>query len=204
MKDGMTWVGTDGGPLIAIPAEIASHWRGGEGVNFPPQDLDRWWENLDLSGSDYGRACGINDYLGTLEVGPGRALILNDEPMPTAFLPNAGGGIVVRWMYAEDEGAVRRVVRSIPESIWEPTPHTIVVAREGVLVFDSAYPGDDLPTSPGEEATAPWLRLGLPPGPYHVDTADYSPDESTRLILHRLRKGRCENAGRAADRKSGE
>lgn len=203
MKHEMTWVGTGGGPLIVVPAELASHWRGGDGVGVSPGDLDRWWENPDLTGSDYGRACGIKDYLGSLDVGPGRALILNDEPMPTAFLRKPGGGILVRWMYAEDEGEVRRAIRSIPESIWEATHHSIVVAREGVLVFDSAYPGDDLPVSSGEEATVPWLRLGLPPGTYHVDTADHSPDESTRLILHRLRMGRGVRAGPAVARDPG-
>ncbi|QEH39075.1 hypothetical protein OJF2_76870 [Aquisphaera giovannonii] len=188
MDDRMVWAGTGGGPLIALPAELASHWRGVEGACHSPRDRDGWREGLDFSGTDYGRACRIDGYLGTLEVGTGRALILNDEPMPTAFLPRAGGGLLVRWMYAEDEGEVLRAVRSIPESTWEATPHGIVASRAGVLLFDSAYPGDDLPTSPGEVASSPWLRLALPAGTYDVDTADHAPDEATRLILHRIRK----------------
>jgi Immunity protein 21 len=192
MQDTMTWVGTGGGPLIAICAEIAPHWRGGDGVRITQQILDRWWERLDLAGSDYGRACAINDSIGTLEVGPRRALILNDEPMQTAFVPRAEGGVFVRWMYAENEDEVRRAVQSIPESIWEATPHSIEVARAGVLLFDSAYPGDDLPISLGDGGTVPWLRLELPSGTYHVESADYSSDDSTRLILHLLKKHRDE------------
>jgi hypothetical protein len=184
MKTSINWVCSAGGPLILVPAEIAPHWRGVEGWS-PPED------GRDLAGessSDYARACDIDDYLGMLEVGPGRALILGDEPMQTAFIPSPEGGIAVRWMYAEDEDGVWRAVGAVPESVWEPTPHRIEVAQEGILVFDSAYPGDALPASSGDGATVPWIRIELSSGTYLVDTADYGPDSSTRLVLHRLQK----------------
>jgi hypothetical protein len=142
---------------------------------------------LDGSDSDYARACGIDDYLGSLKVGHGEALILGDEPMQTAFVPNAEGGIFVRWICAESEDDVRRTLGAIPESAWESTPHRIEVAREGLIVFDSAYPGDALPPPADDVVPASWIRIELPPGTYRVDTADHEPDDSTRLILHRLR-----------------
>ena len=190
MKTSIEWVFSAGGPLILIPAELATHWRGVEEWS-PPEN------GGDLTGefpSDYARACGIDDYLGMLEVGPGRALILGDEPMQTAFLPSHDGGIIVRWMYSEDEDSLWRAVGAVPESAWEITPHRVEVAQEGILVFDSAYPGDALPASLDDGAAAPWIRIELSSGTYLVDMADYGPDTSTRLILHRLRELRADLA----------
>jgi len=192
MKTSFTWVCSAGGPLIVAPAEIAPQWRGVQGWS-PSEGR---WGLAGESVSDYARACGTDDYLGTLQVGHGKALILGDEPMQTAFIPNSEGGILVRWMYAESEGGVRRALGAFPESAWEPTPHRIEVAREGLLVFDSACPGDALPPPSGDGVPASWIRIELPTGTYTVDTADYEPDGSTRLILHRLRGRRLDLVGR--------
>jgi hypothetical protein len=72
MEISINWVCSAGGPLIVVPAEIAHHWRGVEGW-FPSEDVRQMSDEF---ASDYARACGIDDYLGMLEVGPGRALIL--------------------------------------------------------------------------------------------------------------------------------
>jgi hypothetical protein len=145
-------------------------------------------DETDESGSDYDRACGIDGYLGTLDLGPGRALVLGDEPMQTAFIPRPTGGVLVRWMYAENEDSIRRAVEVVPESLWEATPHRMGIGPEGILVFDSAYPGDALPTPSGDGAITNSIHIEIPAGTYRVDTADYEPDDSTRLILHRLRR----------------
>ena len=193
MKTPLTWVCSAGGPLVVAPAEIAQYWRGVEGRS--PSEVQR--DVADESVSDYARACGIDAYLGTLKVGHGKALILADEPMQTAFIPASEGGVFVRWMWAESEDGVRRALGAVPESAWEPTLHRIEVAREGLLVFDSAWPGDALPPPSRDEAPASWARIELPEGTYTVDTADYEPDGSTRLILHRLRGHRSDLIDRA-------
>jgi hypothetical protein len=190
MKTSINWVCSAGGPLILIPAEVATHWRGVEGWSLREGGSDLTGE----SSSDYARACDVDDYLGMLEVGPGMALILGDEPMQTAFLPSHDGVVVVRWMYAEDEDGVWRAVGAVPESAWELTPHRIEVAQDAIVVFDSAYPGDILPPALEDGAATPWIRIELPSGTYLVDMADYGPDSSTRLILHRLRKLRADLA----------
>lgn len=194
MKTTFNWVCSAGGPLIVAPAEIARYWRGVEG--WSPSEVQRGW--ADESVSDYSRACGIVDYLGTLKVGHGEAVILGDEPMQTAFIPNPEGGIFVRWMYAEGEGGVLRALGSVPESAWEPTPHRIEVSREGLFVFDSAFPGDAFPPPPNGVGLASWIHVELPEGNYRVDTADYEPDGSTRLILHRLRWHRSDDGDRVS------
>ncbi|WP_373926529.1 Imm21 family immunity protein [Paludisphaera borealis] len=188
MRDSMAWVGTGGGPLIVIPAEFAPLWRGGEEWS-PPRGPAQRGGDASRFRSDYDRACAVDDYLGSLNVGVGRALILGDEPMMTAFVPQPAGGLLVRWMYGEDDGAVSRAVCAIPVEVWKTTPHQLPVGWGEILVFDSAYPGDALPVSI-EGGTTPWLRIALPQGNYHIDTAVYCPDESTSLVLHRLRGNR--------------
>ena len=185
--DSIEWVGTGGGPLIVIPAEIAHHWRGDEAIWPPTGDLSLIWETV-RKNSDYGRACNVDGYLGVLEVGPGMCLVLGDEPMQTTMLPTEGGCLIVRWMYAESEEDVLSAARSVPEDLWEETPHRIDVGIGGLLILDSAYPGDGRPTACGDGANVSWLNVALPPGTYTVDTADYHPDDLTRLILHRLRR----------------
>ena len=100
--DPIKWVSTNGGPLVIIPVEIAHLWRGDGGLGLPNGDLSLVWETVKTR-TDYGRACGIEDYLGVLQVGPGRCLVFGDEPLATAFLPTQDGGIFVRWVHAESE-----------------------------------------------------------------------------------------------------
>jgi Immunity protein 21 len=125
-----------------------------------------------------------------LVIGPGECLVLGDELMQTTMLPTNDGGLIVRWMYAESEEEVLRAARSVPEDVWEETQHRISVGNDGLLIFDSACPGDDLPSICGEGPEVSWIKVSIPSGTYEVDAADYEPDESTRLILHRLSRGR--------------
>lgn len=194
MTTKINWICSAGGPLIVAPAEIAPYWRGVEG--WSPSEVQRC--RAGESVSDYARACDIDGYLGTLKVGPGEALILGDEPMQTAFIPHPGGGTFVRWMYAENEGSVLQAPESVPETAWVPTPHRIEVSREGLLVFDSALPGDALPPPPDGVEPASWIHIELSEGTYTAETAEYEPDGSTRLILHRLRGHRHDHEDRVS------
>lgn len=123
----MNWVSSAGGPLVIASAEIAPLWRGGFGRR--ASEVGR--EPSDESINDYARARGVDDCLGTLRVGPGEALVLGDEPMRAAFVSKPDGGVLIRWMYAENEAGVQRAVEEIPESVWEATPHKIKVGRRG-------------------------------------------------------------------------
>jgi Immunity protein 21 len=183
----ITWVNSLGGPLIVIPAEIAHHWRGIE-TTLPATGDPATIRDAVLKSSDYSRACSVDGYLGVLEVGPGECLVLGDDPMQTAILPTIDGGLIVRWMYAESEEELLRAVRPVPEDVWEQTPHRLLVGSGGLLVFDSVYSGDDLPSTCGEGANVSWIKVPVQMGTYEVDTADYQPNDSTRLILHRVRR----------------
>ena len=73
--DRITWVNSGGGPLIVIPVEVAHLWRGDGGLGCP-MGTCRWSGRRVLKHTDYGRACGVDDYLGVLAVGPGECLVL--------------------------------------------------------------------------------------------------------------------------------
>lgn len=191
MDSPMHWVGTGGGPLIVIPIEIAQYWRG-DVVDWQPESSFSELLESVMANSDYGRACSVRGYLGSLRIGPGNGLVLHDENMPTAFVPTHKGGLLVRWDYAENEEGVRKALHSTPESIWQETEHTLEVAEGRLLIFDSAYPGESLPNTCGDGANVAYLEVVMPPGTYEVDTAEYEPEESTRLVVHRLR--RCRSA----------
>jgi hypothetical protein len=182
------WVSTGGGPLIVISVEVAQHWGGDGGLGLPNGGLSMVWETVRWD-TDYGRACGVDDYLGVLECGPGECLVLGDEPMATAFLPTEDGWLIVRWVHAECEEDVLKAIQSVPEGAWETTPHRFQVGDGGLLLFDSAYPGDDLPST-RIGGVISWMRVPVPSGTYEIDTADYEPDDHTRSILHRLRRRR--------------
>lgn len=106
------WVETLGGPLIAIPESVCHHWGGGV-----QGDFDDW--------GDYGRACAVSGYLGLIDVGPAKALVLGDAPAPTTFLPELG--IFLRWVAADSTADILRAAAEATgtapweeELIWEP------------------------------------------------------------------------------------
>lgn len=186
----MDWVGTFGGPLIVVPAGIARRWRGANLFTRLAQDnpsIRRWANPPQVD--DYARACAVEGYLGVLKVGRGTGMVLRGEGEPATFLTADGGGVFVQVSYSDlPEDGISDLVNESPEAIWEPTPYQLQVSRGGLLMFDSACAGDDLPSEPGEGANVPWMRLRLVPDTYSIETAVYEPDSGTRLILHRLKR----------------
>lgn len=125
-KKAIKWISSEGGPLILLERNIASYWKGHDGSGTGER----------LS-TDYERACEIEDYLGFLPVGPGEALVLNDEPMQTAWMRLGDTlGIVIRWEWAEDEETLVSAVQTIPEDLWEESGLSLNVRDGRLLLFD--------------------------------------------------------------------
>lgn len=162
----MTWVESGGGPLVVVPVEVAHLWRGDGGLGLPDGDLSMVWETV-RKHTDYGRASGVDDYLGVLEVGPGTSLVFGDEPLATTFLTTEDGAIFVRWVHAENEEDVVRAAQIVPEDVWVSAASRFHVGRGGLLLFDSACPGDDLPDS-RLKGIRSWTHVPVPSGTYEV------------------------------------
>lgn len=155
----LTWLETGGGPFIVVPRVALPHWSGGDG-------------------GDYDRACEVMDGVGVLALPDGaEALVLGDEPLSTAYLPELR--VLVRWHYAESEEGVADIIRAgLATAEWEEGP---VLGTPGDLVmFDAAYFGTEVGTL--TDGTV----LDLAAGRYRVDSASIEPDDLTSFRAHRF------------------
>ncbi len=164
-KAELTWIESAGGPLILLEEQLLSHWHG-------------------IDTDDYDRACGIDDYLGLLDVGSGRALVLGEEPMRTAWQPLSGPaeGMLVRWQWADDDESVVEAIAELSKVSWEATGIVFDLTDNSLVLFDAACPGDD----PDCNTTGCKLNIVLKEKRYLIETAHHTPDENTALFLHRF------------------
>lgn len=154
----LTWLDTEGGPFIVVPRTAPAHWSGTEG--------------------DYDRACQVMDLVGVLELPDGaEALVLGDEPLSTAYLPEHR--VLVRWHYAESGEGVADIIRTgLPTAEWKEGP---VLSTTGELVvFDAAYFGTEVGTLT-DSAT-----LDIATGRYRVGSAAIEPNNLTSFRVHRF------------------
>jgi hypothetical protein len=165
----MRWVESAGGPLIFVPSDVAPLWAG-----------------VRTSGrivSDYDRACRIDDELGMINVGDRLALILGDEPFPTAILPQPDGGLLVRWVYANSDDPVLKIPDQLEGKSFDPTDLYLEAPHdERWLLFDSGEPGDVKHDDVAE--------LTLAAGQYAIDRLVFEPDPDTKFLVHRLVRSR--------------
>ncbi|WP_369689050.1 Imm21 family immunity protein [Streptomyces sp. Wb2n-11] len=110
----LAWVQSMGGPLIAIPVSALDQWVGctEDGVIVGGTDVP----------DDYDRACDVEGWAGTVEVGAeGSGLVLADEPATTCYLPEQN--IFLRWLAADSDAelleAAAKAVIEDPATAWE-------------------------------------------------------------------------------------
>ncbi|HEU4753111.1 MAG TPA: Imm21 family immunity protein [Armatimonadota bacterium] len=174
----LSWVESAGGPLIAMPRSVVQGW---DGVR-PSEDRlvearFRWKSGGPAT--DYDRACDVEEYVGVIRVEDVDALVLGEEPLPTAWieLPGRDGGVLVRWVFAEDN-LRSEDLPGLDQLHWEPGVEWMVTSSPQML-FDSATPGELLERTNSVERN-------LRPGRYAVVMADFRPDPLTHMRLHRL------------------
>lgn len=168
----MRWISSTGGPLILMDQRFTNDWHG---IDVPETN-----SSTNMSQTDYERACGVDDYIGQISVGNGSAVVLGDEPMQATWMAgNTSGGTIARWRYARDQQSAERAVGHVPDSVFEATDVSFNTQGD-LILFDSAINGQSLRP---EEA----LLIRIPGGTYVIETADYSLDEDTALVLHRLK-----------------
>jgi hypothetical protein len=181
-----TWVTSAGGPLMLLPENLLPYW---EGIN-PPSDGRKIEANFrwDPTGpaTDYDRACEtceMTGYINLLEVGSDHALVLGDMPMPTAWwpIPSIEGGLLVRWLFADNDNSVMQALKSLSIDAFQPAELAFNVTFPALTLFDSAWGGVEIHLYPSET-----LTITLKEGLYGVSTLTYTPDSETSLVLHKL------------------
>ena len=128
--------------------------------------------------TDYDRACHVENYLGLIDVGVGRGLILDDDPMPTTWYVNRANQkhkMLVRLNYTDDQTNIYELLSHLPDDIWRTTGIAFTANSEILHLFDAVDSG---------LATDDYLTIELAEGSYHIFTATYEPNIRTSLILH--------------------
>jgi hypothetical protein len=176
----LTWLETDA-PLILLSGVNLTDW---EGIDPPSRgrvvEAKFRWSDEAAPATDYDRACDINDYIGLISVGRGMGLILNDMPMDTAwkYFGDNGGGLFIRYMYADSVAAVLSASHKVPAESWEATGLIFTVDGGPLYLFDSTYNGKDL-------SDTEYLVIQMSPGTYSIETAVHE-NERTGIVLHRF------------------
>lgn len=162
VPDVVRWVGSSGGPLIALPEAVLPFWAGADG---------------DETSSDHDRACEVDGPVGLLPVGDTRALVLGDEPASTTYLPEHGT-FVRRYAADSETEVLADVAAALDGAAWETELRWRVPGP--VVLFDAVRPGRSL-------RDIGHVRVELAPGVYGVSAARVSTGPETRLGLVRVR-----------------
>jgi hypothetical protein len=165
-------------PLLLVAKD---HLRAWEGSDVPAecrriQAQFRW--NPDGPATDYDRACDVDDYVGVIDVGSGKAIVLGDEPLMTTWLPLTDGGLLVRWVYADSEDALLVAAHSLPNDAYEDSGLSFLVGASPLVLLAACESSED--------KIYPRIEFEIPPGRYRILTSQYEADAGTSLICHRL------------------
>ena len=168
----VNWITSAGGPLILLAERELENWGG-------VVDTIKDWpgrESYSPGGqpTDYDRAGAVHDYLGRIPVGPTLALVIADEPLPTAWVPAAGGGTIVGLYYSESDDPPLQWLDTIPEELFREDG-TFNVEEGRLFLFDSALAGRNV-----KNMSEDFLVIELKPGVYQIATALYKPDSKPR------------------------
>lgn len=176
----LEWVTCDGGPLLLIAKKHLHAW---EGVDVPAAGRKvearfRW--NPGGPPTDYDRACDVDDYIGLIDVGGGKAIVLGDEPLMTTWLPLSDGGLLVRWVYADDEESLIATARRVPDDAYRDSGWTFSVDNSPLVLFAAC--------ESSESRIYPRMEFHLPSGRYRILTSEYEEGGRSATICHRLQK----------------
>ena len=165
-KNLAVWIESTGGPLILLEKRLVPYWRG-----YSP--------TFNTGATDYERACRVSDFLGTIDVGSGKGIVLGEQPYSTTWWRSNDmtSGMLVRWVSAESEEAVIEALRALSNVAWERTAVELKLATGDLTLFDSAFPGNEIDVC---------LSIEIPAGVYSVESLHYNPNDKISLILHRF------------------
>jgi len=147
---------------------VFSESNGGPFLVLSESALGGWHGVHDASGTvifgaqpcDYDRACAVGEPPALLDVGTARALVLA-TPDNSAFVPRETGGLIVRWVGADDAATLVSAALAIPDEDFAELADDLVHDGGRLVMFDSARDGNGLDV----DAVA---SIELPAGAYQV------------------------------------
>ncbi len=187
MRD-LTWICSDGGPILAISNELAAHWRG----TSPPVGTEvpsGWtWGNGGIM-CDYDRACEMDatvsvgefHYSWSVAVADGHGLLLDGETSTTAVYWE-DGVVLLRDAPITTEAQALEILSALEPTAWHALPYEIELGQGRLFVFDSAYEG--ALTAAQVDASGGILDVPLEPGMYRVLQAAPGPPFDRLALIH--------------------
>lgn len=174
------WTSSDGGPLLLIEEKSLLNWEGSDAPsNGRVVEANFRW-GLEVA-TDYDRTCDVEDWLGLINVGEGKAIVLGGDETATTWLDliEKREGMLVRWIYADsDEDAVNKA-KSLFDELGKEESFEFKVGDSDLILFSAA--------ESGEYKISPRLKFNLESGDYKIFTIEYK-DEQTSIICHRFGK----------------
>jgi hypothetical protein len=171
-ENAMNWVSSEGGPLLLLPVSSLESWGGCTKLST--------YESVGAGiTTDYDRACQVPSYTGVIRVGTEDALVIGEHAQTTWIPLGANGGMLVQWLYADNEASAVEHASTVPEKLFESAGFPFHVSEKALSLFDSAASGRSLKNERS-------LAIELTPGTYRVETAEWEPDDHTALVIHRL------------------
>ena len=178
----LSFVDTDGGPLIVIPHRVLGRW---DGVH-PPRDgrrIDVPWQ-FDKTGpaTDYDRACNAPSPVSTIDVGGAAALVLGSYIDNAAWLPLGHGaavGAFVRVESVDDKPALLAMVERV---VYDGDEGEVIRWRidDCLRLMDA--------TVDGLVSAAEGIDINVPAGDYDVYTSKHRDRAVGEVVLHRLER----------------
>ncbi len=98
----------------------------------------------------------------------------------TTWLPLSDGGLLVRWVFAEDEESLIPAARRVPDDAYHESGWTFSVENPPLVLFAACESSED--------KIYPRIEFQLQSGRYRILTAKYEEGGSTAIICHRLQK----------------
>jgi hypothetical protein len=182
----MQWINSAGGPLILISEKSYKKWSGTFSRELYLQNEFIEAKNLlSPEESDYGKACSIPDFIGTVDLIGETAIILGDEPLSTTVFESLGSNLIViaRCYYTNDEQLDEKKLKSIDlNTVGDWTlDHRVTIHSEAHLLFDSAFSGYLVDYDNIEH-----MLVSLAKGDCAIWSAEYSPSEESKYLLHKF------------------
>jgi hypothetical protein len=174
------WISSDGGPLIVVEQKYLGFWEGCDAPSNNRVPEAKFRRGLEVA-TDYDRACDIEDYIGLIDVGGGKAIVLGGDETAATWLHfrESEEGILIRWFSGNSETDVLRAADSLSDKSGKNENLEFTIEDSDLVLFAACESGND--------NVFPRLKYSLPKGTYKIFTIEYE-DEQTSIICHRFRK----------------
>lgn len=151
------WIGSDGGPHILIERRFLHIWKGESDEDF--ERARQYYEEAGL----------IEDYIGELNIGSGKCIIISDDVPVSTWLPDGStGGVIVVANYINDDGIDYEIlaeeINKIPDALYHDINLTCQVIDQELYLF----PACDF----GAGWMYEYMKVNLEPGYYIIKLAE--------------------------------